>query len=64
MINAKELLSHAVRCQALAETCSDPTVAEKFRSLAMEYRDLADHSPPDSNSIKARTCPILSVRQR
>jgi hypothetical protein len=41
MNKVEELLSHAARCNRLAEVCLDRTVAEKFRHLARDYWELA-----------------------
>ena len=41
MRRAEELLAHAARCDRLAEACADPTVAEKLRKLAEDYRQLS-----------------------
>ena len=41
MITPDELMSHAARCNRLAEASKDKAVAEKFRQLAMYYCCLA-----------------------
>ena len=41
MITSDELMSHAARCTRFAEATKDTAVAEKFRQLARDYRDLA-----------------------
>ena len=56
------LLSHAGRCERMANHCRDGWVAEKLRQLADDYRELAAESGsslafasgPDS---KSRTSP-------
>jgi hypothetical protein len=35
------LLSHAGRCERLADRCRDEWVAQKLRQLADDYRELA-----------------------
>jgi hypothetical protein len=42
MTNTEELLSHAARCERLAQLCSDPAIAAKLRHLANDYRELAE----------------------
>jgi hypothetical protein len=42
MIRAEELRSHGARCNRLADSCLDRTVAEKLRLLAKTYCELAD----------------------
>jgi hypothetical protein len=44
MITIGELLLHAKRCTELAEVCTDPTVANKLRQLAQDYREWAGHT--------------------
>ena len=41
MTRVEELLSHAERCNRLAEVCLDPAIAEKLRQLAQNYWELA-----------------------
>jgi hypothetical protein len=41
MTKAEELLSHAARCNCLAEIFLDRAVAEKLRQLAQDYWELA-----------------------
>jgi hypothetical protein len=45
MITSDELMSHAARCNRLAEASKDKEVAEKFRQLARDYRCLAGEAP-------------------
>lgn len=41
MTESDELLSHAARCDRLAEACTNLAVAGKLRQLAQDYRGLA-----------------------
>ena len=45
MTKIEELLSHAARCNHLAEVCLDRAVAEKLRQLAQDYWELAGQPP-------------------
>jgi len=54
MIKVEELLSHAARCNRLAEVCLDRAVAEKLRQLARDYWELAGQPPERFQHIK--TC--------
>jgi len=40
-----DLAVHAQRCEELAETCTDRTIALKLRALAVEYRDIMKRYP-------------------
>jgi len=63
MTKAEELLSHAARCNRLAEICLDRAVAEKLRQLAQDYWELAGQPPERFQRIK--TCrPAPKAPQR
>jgi hypothetical protein len=42
MTQIEELYLHAARCLGLASRCSDPTIVEKLRRLAQDYKDMAE----------------------
>jgi hypothetical protein len=54
MTKVEELLSHAARCNRLAEVCLDRAVAEKLRQLAQNYRELAGQPPGDFPRVSPR----------
>ena len=54
MTRAEELLSHAARCNRLANVCLDRAVAEKLRQLAEVYWELAGQPAQRFHCIK--TC--------
>jgi hypothetical protein len=61
MTRAEELLSHAARCNRLAEVCLDPAVAEKLRQLADDYWELAGQ--PLQHFHRIKTCPQSEAPQ-
>jgi hypothetical protein len=55
MTRAEELLSHAARCNRLANVCLDQAIAGKLRQLADVYGELAGRPPGQIRRIE--TCP-------
>ena len=62
LTRAEEFLSHAARCNRLADICSDRAVAEKLRQLADYYRELAGQPSRHFHHIK--TSPQSEAPQR
>jgi hypothetical protein len=54
MTKTEELLSHAARCDRLAQSCSDAGVATKLRQLADDYRELADQRLAWIQAVESR----------
>jgi hypothetical protein len=53
MMKSEDLLFHAARCDALAGTCSDLTVAGKLRQLARDYRSMVTPERADIGVLAA-----------
>jgi len=62
MTRAEEFLSHAARCNRLADIWSDRAIAEKLQQLADYYRELAGQPSQQFHPIK--TCPQSETPQR
>ena len=56
-----DLVSHAERCERLADVCTDQTTAMKLRRLAEEYRDLAKNSTIVTSVLIMRRCPLCGI---
>jgi hypothetical protein len=58
-----DLVVHAQRCDELAEMCTDRTIALKLRALAVEYRDMAEHSTIVTPVLGMKRCPLCGTPQ-
>ena len=58
-----DLAIHAERCDQLADTCTDQTIAMKLRALAEEYRQMAKHSTVVTPVLVMKRCPLCGAPQ-
>jgi hypothetical protein len=58
-----DLVVHAQRCDELAESCTDATIALKLKALAAEYRVMAEHPTCVTPVLGMKRCPVCGAPQ-
>jgi hypothetical protein len=56
-----DLVCHAERCERLAEVCTDKTTAQRLKSLAEEYRHMAEESRIIAPVLVTTRCPLCGA---